>query len=50
MMADLADQQIVHDDESLDGLLAAYRAQNAETLKVFTEADLDATIVVPDHI
>ena len=50
MMADLADQQIVQDDESLDRLLAAYRAQNAETLKVFTEADLDATIVVPDHI
>jgi hypothetical protein len=50
VMADLADQQIVHDDESLDGLLAAYRAQNADSLKVFTEADLDATIVVPDHI
>jgi hypothetical protein len=31
-------------------LLAAYRAQNAETLKVFTEADFDDTIVVPKHI
>jgi uncharacterized damage-inducible protein DinB len=50
MMADLADQQSVHDDESLDSLLAAYRAQNAETLRVFAEADLDGTIVVPDHI
>jgi uncharacterized damage-inducible protein DinB len=47
MMADLADQHTVHDDERLDGLLAAYRTQNAETLRVFTDADLDATIVVP---
>jgi uncharacterized damage-inducible protein DinB len=50
MMADLADQHTFHDDESLDGLLEAYKAQNAETLRVFAEADLDATIVVPDHI
>jgi uncharacterized damage-inducible protein DinB len=50
MMADLADQHTVHDDERLDGLLAAYRTQNAETLRVFTDADLDATIVVPDHL
>ncbi len=30
-------------------LLARFRAQNAETLKVFADADLDAAIVVPDH-
>ena len=50
MMADLADPHTFHDDESLDSLLEAYKAQNAETLRVFAEADLDATIVVPDHI
>ena len=50
MMADLADQHTFHDDESLDSLLAAYKAQNAETLRVFAQADLDATIAVPDHL
>ena len=50
MMADLADQHTFHDNESLESLLDAYREQNAETLRVFAEADLDATIVVPDHI
>jgi uncharacterized damage-inducible protein DinB len=50
MMADLADQHTFHDDENLDSLLEAYKAQNAETLRVFAEADLDATIVAPDHI
>ena len=50
MMADLENKDTVRDNESLDDLLAAYRAQNAETLKVFAEADLDATIAVPDHL
>jgi hypothetical protein len=50
MMANLADQHIVHDDERLDSLLAAYGAQNAETLRIFAEADLDTTINVPDHL
>jgi uncharacterized damage-inducible protein DinB len=50
MMADHADQYRVHDDESLEGLLATFREQNAETLHVFGEADLDAPIVVPAHI
>jgi hypothetical protein len=50
MMADLANKDTLHDDESIDSLLATYRAQNAETLRVFADADLDATIVVPDHL
>jgi uncharacterized damage-inducible protein DinB len=44
-----ADHHTVDDDESLDILLAAYKAQNYETLRVFAEADLDAPIVLPDH-
>jgi hypothetical protein len=43
----LADQHTVHHDESLDGLLAAYRAQNVETIRVFADADLDAAAEVP---
>ena len=50
MMADLANKDALHDDDRLDRLLAAYCAQNAQTLQVFAEADLDATIVVPDHL
>jgi hypothetical protein len=50
MMLDLAEQHTFHDDETLDGLLGTYREQNAETLRVFAEAQLDATIVVPDHL
>jgi uncharacterized damage-inducible protein DinB len=50
MMADLEDKETVHDDESLDGLLATYRAQNAETIRVFADADLDETVEVPPHI
>jgi hypothetical protein len=50
MMADLADQQTVRDNETPESPLDAYREQNAETLRVFAEADPDATIVVPDHI
>lgn len=50
MMADLADQHTFHDDENLAGLLNAYREQNAVTLQVFAEADLDAKISVPEHL
>jgi hypothetical protein len=30
-------------------ITSGYKAQNAETLSAFAEADFDATIVVPDH-
>jgi uncharacterized damage-inducible protein DinB len=46
MMADLTDQHIVHDDETLDSLLSAFEMQNAETLRVFSAADFDATVEV----
>jgi uncharacterized damage-inducible protein DinB len=50
MMADFENKEAVHDDESLTDLLATYQAQNAETIRVFAEADLDATTEVPPHI
>jgi uncharacterized damage-inducible protein DinB len=50
MMSHREEQHVMHDDESLAQLLTAFEAQNAETLRVFSEADLDAMIVVPEHI
>jgi hypothetical protein len=43
----LGNKEAVHDDESLTDLLAMYNAQNAETIRVFTEADPGATTEVP---
>ena len=50
MMSHRDEQFVSSDDDSLTQLLAALNAQTAETLRVFAEADLDATIVVPDYI
>jgi hypothetical protein len=50
MMANLADQHEMRADDSLAELLTAFEEQNTKTLRVFAEADLDATVDVPDHI
>ena len=50
MMSHREEQHVMRDDESLDGLLAALASQTADTVRVFSETDLDATIVVPDHV
>lgn len=50
MTTDLGNKDALRDDEGLDVLLAAYRAQNDQTPEVFADADLDARIVVPDHL
>ena len=50
MMADYENKEAVRDDESLASLLAMYNEQNAETIQVFTEADLDVTTEVPPHL
>ena len=47
MIADYENKEKFHDDESLADLLATYNAQNAETIRVFAEVDLDATTEVP---
>lgn len=49
-MADFSDQYVMRDDETLESLLRALEAQNAETLRVFTETDLDAPVPVPHHV
>jgi uncharacterized damage-inducible protein DinB len=50
MTADYENKEKFRDDESLADLLAMYDAQNAETIRVFAEADLDAATEVPSHI
>src|ERR1700757_2071543 len=41
-MAARADQLVMRDDETLEGLLKGLVAQDAETLRIFGEGDLDA--------
>jgi hypothetical protein len=50
MMSHREEQHRMRDDESLSELLAAFDAQTAETTRVFSDTDLDAPMVVPDHI
>jgi Protein of unknown function (DUF664) len=50
LMKEYADQYVMRDDETLTGLLEALRAQNAETLKVLSEVDLDTPVPVPHDV
>jgi uncharacterized damage-inducible protein DinB len=50
LMAEYEDQYVMREDETLAGLLEDLAAQNAETLRVFTEADLDAQVPVPHDV
>jgi len=47
IVAEYQDEHTMREDETLDQLLAALKAQNAETLRIFDEADLDTPIPVP---
>ncbi|MEE6175404.1 DinB family protein [Mycobacterium sp. 050134] len=47
---DFADQHVMRSDETLDGLLRAFEAQNAESLRLVETADLDAAVPVPQDI
>ncbi len=37
----------MREDETLGELLAALKAQNADTLRIFAESDLDTPVPVP---
>ena len=50
IMAEYADQYVMRDDEALADLLSELAKQNAETLRVFAEADLDAPVPVPHEV
>ncbi|KUI25674.1 hypothetical protein AU196_23040 [Mycobacterium sp. IS-1742] len=49
-MRDYQDQYVMREDETLEGLLEALRVQNAETLRVLREADLDTPVPVPHEV
>jgi Protein of unknown function (DUF664) len=49
-VAEYADQYVMRDDETLAQLLDALREQNAQTLRVFRETDLNAQIPVPHDV
>ncbi len=44
------DQHVMRDDETLDGLLAAFQAENAASLRLVETADLDTKVPVPQEI
>ena len=48
-MADYQDQYVMREDETLADLLEALTAQNAETLRVLGEKDLDTPVPVPQR-
>lgn len=45
--AEHANEHVMLPGETLDGLLVAFRAQNAESLRLVDTADLDAAVPVP---
>jgi uncharacterized damage-inducible protein DinB len=47
---DFAEQHVMRDDETLDGLLRAFREQNTQSLHLVETADLDAPVPVPRDI
>jgi uncharacterized damage-inducible protein DinB len=48
--AEYEDQYVMRDDETLEQLLDGLRAQNAQTLRIFAEADLDTPVPVPHDV
>ena len=50
IMAEYADQYVMREDETLADLLNELAEQNAETLRVFAEADLDTPVPVPHDV
>jgi uncharacterized damage-inducible protein DinB len=47
---DFGDQHVMRPDETLDGLLRAFQAENATSLRLTEIADLDAKVPVPKDI
>ena len=47
---EFADQHVMRADETLAGLLRAFEARNAESLRLVETADLDAAVPVPQDI
>ncbi|BBY17600.1 mycothiol transferase [Mycolicibacterium litorale] len=49
-MREYQDQHVMREDETLEELLEALRAQNAETLRALREADLSTPVPVPHEV
>jgi Protein of unknown function (DUF664) len=47
---EFGDQHVMRPDETLDGLLRALEAQNAQSLRLVETADLDTEVPVPQDI
>jgi uncharacterized damage-inducible protein DinB len=47
---EFSDQHVMRPDETLAGLLKAFEAQNADSLRLVETADLDAAVPVPHDI
>lgn len=47
---EFGEQYVMQSDETLTGLLDAFKAQNAESLRLVETADLDAKVPVPQDI
>jgi uncharacterized damage-inducible protein DinB len=47
---EFGDQHVMRPDETLDGLLQAFEAQNAKSLRLVETADLDTVVPVPHEI
>lgn len=47
---EFADQHVMRPDETLDGLLRSFEAQNTTSLRLVETADLDAEVPVPKDI
>jgi hypothetical protein len=50
IVAEYGDQYVMRDDETLEQVLDAFRKQNAETLRILGEADLDTPVPVPQDV
>lgn len=48
--ADYGDEFVMRDDETLAGVLAAFDAQNAETIRLIQTTDLSAAVPVPPGV
>jgi hypothetical protein len=49
-IAGYQDEHVMRDDETLEQVLQRLEEQNAETLRVFAEADLDTPVPVPHDV
>jgi uncharacterized damage-inducible protein DinB len=50
IMADYTDQHVMREDETLEELLAKFKAVNTESVRILDEAELDTVVPVPHDV